>query len=83
MIYRQSRQRISKRIRNRASTLARAMHAVADRHENDMLANQYRRTATKIETIGAAWSMKLDEMDSLAAKVFVATYAPNLDHERN
>lgn len=68
------RKMYSKAQLSEASKIARAMYDIGKNHENDLISNQYMRTASKIETIGTAFSAKFKKIDVLTIKTFLKTY---------
>jgi hypothetical protein len=57
-----------------ASAIADAMSKLAETHPNDMIANQYARTAEKLEEFGATFAPTLDKIDILTIQVFVKNH---------
>lgn len=54
--------------------LSEEMSKVAAHHSNDLLSNQYARTAKKLEELGAVFSTALSSIDLLTIRVFIWNY---------
>lgn len=57
-----------------AATIANRMSEVATTHPNDQLANQYSRTAERLEVFGEPFADPLETIDILTIKVFIKNY---------
>lgn len=57
-----------------AASIADAMSKLAETHPNDMIANQYARTADRLEEFGQPFAVPLDKMDILTIQVFVKNH---------
>jgi hypothetical protein len=60
-----------------ASAIADAMSKLAETHPNDVIANQYARTAEKLEEFGSPGSPcapALDKIDIMTIQVFVKNH---------
>lgn len=57
-----------------ASAIADAMSKLAETHPNDMIANQYARTAEKLEEFGVPFAPALDKIDIMTIQVFVKNH---------
>jgi hypothetical protein len=57
-----------------ASAIADAMSKLAETHPNDVIANQYARTAEKLEEFGSPFAPALDKIDIMTIQVFVKNH---------